>query len=136
MHRRSDPRGDDSGFTLIELMAVVVVVAILLAIALPAYHDQVVRGRRAAAKSEILDIANRQEQYLLASRTYTSSAADINYAMPSDVASFYNLSISTVSGSGVPFFQITFTPYGDQASDGALVMDSEGNRSPADKWER
>ncbi len=126
------------GFTLIELMVVVSIVAILLAVALPAYQDQVKRGHRSAAKSALLEVANRQSQFLLSNRTYTNDPNDLGYALPSDVSAFYNLSLSTVSGSGVPQFQITLTPFGPQADDGWISVNSEGETSSqfADKWER
>ena len=49
------------GFTLVELMIVIVIVAILLAVALPSYQNSVQKGRRADAKAALLDVANRQE---------------------------------------------------------------------------
>ena len=58
------------GFTLIEIMIVVVIVTILMAIALPAFRNQIIRGHRAAAQSEMMDLANREQQFLLANRAY------------------------------------------------------------------
>jgi len=63
------------GFTLIELMIAVAVVAILAMIAVPTYTAQMVKGRRSAAEAVLLDIAQRQQQYFLDSRavpTYTA----------------------------------------------------------------
>ncbi len=125
------------GFTLIELMVVVVIVAVLMAIALPAYQNQVIRGHRTSAKAEMLEIANRQEQFLLAERRY-GDPNDISYTLPTDVSAFYTFSISTVSSSGVPEFSVRFTPFGNQASDGWLELDSQGAKTSefGGKWER
>jgi type IV pilus assembly protein PilE len=65
------------GFTLIELMITVAIVAILAAIAYPSYTQYVIRGHRAAAQAEMMDIANRQQQFFLANRVYASSLADL-----------------------------------------------------------
>jgi type IV pilus assembly protein PilE len=124
------------GFTLIELMIVVIIVAVLLTVGLPAYQDQIIRGHRAAAKGEMLEIANRQQQYLLSNRTYTNNASNFSYNLSADVSPHYTFSISTQSSSGVPAFEITFSPQGRQAVDGDLTLDSEGKKSPADKWSR
>jgi type IV pilus assembly protein PilE len=126
------------GFTLIELMIVIVIVAVLMGIALPAYQNQILRGHRAAAKAEILEIANRQEQYLLANRSYTDDESLISYTLPADVVPRYSFDISTVSTSGPPYFKIEFTPIGGQLKDGSekLSLDSAGVKEPEDKWKR
>jgi len=138
MNNRIRARRRHGGFTLIELMMVIVIVAILLAVALPAYQNQVIRGHRAAAKSEMLEIANRQQQFLLSERAYASKAAltASGYALPSDVAGRYDFDVTADDPNDVPIFEITFTPKGAQASDGNLTLNSEGVKLPADKWER
>ena len=124
------------GFTLIELMVVIAIVAILLAVALPAWQNQVIRGHRAAAKSEMLEIANRQQQFLLSNRSYTNTLSDLGgYALPTDVASKYTPAI-TLGVGAVPTYSMTFTAIGSQASDGNLTLTSEGVKTPADKWTR
>ncbi|MNZ23681.1 Fimbrial protein precursor [compost metagenome] len=123
------------GFTLIELMIAVAIVAILAMVAYPSYQQYVIRGNRAAAQAEMMDIANRQQQYLLANRTYASKSEleSGGYALSSEVSGNYGYDISLGSGS-VPTFTITFTPTGSQASDGALTLDSQGVKAPAGKW--
>ena len=51
------------GFTLIELMVVLVIVTILLSIAIPAYEDQMRRSRRADAINGLESMVLRQEQW-------------------------------------------------------------------------
>lgn len=130
-------RGSARGFTLIELMIVIVIVAVLLGIALPAYQKQILRGHRAAAKAEIMEIANRQVQYLLANRTYTADPNDFAYTLPDDVAARYDFTV-TVSASSAPYFLISAAPKGSQLKDGseALTLDSQGEKLPEDKWAR
>jgi len=125
------------GFTLIELMVVIAIVAILIAIVLPAYQNQVIRGHRAAAKSEMLEIANRQQQFLLANRAYADKTTleTSGYALPTAVAANYTYTITLGSGA-VPSYSMTFTAIGRQASDGNLTITNEGVKTPADKWTR
>ncbi len=63
------------GFTLLEVMIVVAIVAILAAIALPNYADYVKRGKIIEATSALSDLRTRYEQYFLDNRTYLNGCA-------------------------------------------------------------
>ena len=130
-------RQRQGGFTLIELMIVIAIVAILLAVALPAYQQQIIRGHRAAAQSDMLDIANREQQYLLSNRTYIDHTAmqATGYELSTRVDNHYTYTI-TLGTDTLPSYTITFTPKsGDrQESDGPLTLTSEGVKSPTGKW--
>jgi type IV pilus assembly protein PilE len=69
-----------AGFTLIELMIVVLVASILVAIAVPGYQSQIRHSRRTDAKTALLDMAVRQEKYLTLSNTYTTTASNLGYS--------------------------------------------------------
>jgi type IV pilus assembly protein PilE len=130
-------RPQQGGFTLIELMIVVAIVAILLAVALPAYQDQIIRGHRSAAQSLMLDIANREQQHLLSNRAYIdhTAMAATGYALTTRVADHYTYAIVVGTGT-IPSYTITFTPISTsrQARDGALTLNSEGAKTPTAKW--
>jgi prepilin-type N-terminal cleavage/methylation domain-containing protein len=63
------------GFTLIEVMIVVVIVGILAAIAYPTYQNYMKRAARSAAQTLMLDLANREQQYLLDNRSFLDGGA-------------------------------------------------------------
>lgn len=116
---------------------VTAIVAILAAIAVPTYRQYVIRGNRSAALSQMMDIANREQQFLLSNRAYADKAALVasGYALPPEVSPSYTWNVTTPAGA-VPSFLITFTAIGAQTKDGALTLDSQGNKTPIGKWQR
>ncbi len=68
------------GFTLIELVLVIAVLSIIASIAYPSYLGVVTRTSRSAAKSALLEVANRQEQFFAENKRYTADLADLGYA--------------------------------------------------------
>lgn len=76
---KAPPVNLSSGFTLIEVVIVIVVVGILMAIALPAYQSSMNKGRRADAKEGLMDAANRQERFMLDRSTYTVDMQNLGF---------------------------------------------------------
>ena len=122
------------GFTLIELMIVVAIVAILAAIAYPAYTSHVRKGYRAAAQSYLMDLAQKQTQYLLDNRAYASNAAALNATPPADVNNNYEPIDFSVQAGPPPTFILTATPKGTMAGDVELKINQAGQKTPSDKW--
>ena len=122
------------GFTLIELMITVAIVGILAAVAYPSYTTHVIKSNRRAAQAQMLDIANRQQQFLLANRSYatTTELTNSGYNLPTEVSTRYSYAI-TIGTSTVPAYTITFTAIGGQVGDGALTFDSSGVKLPVSK---
>ena len=65
-----------NGFTLIELMVVVAILAIVVALGYPSYRDQVMKARRSEARGELLELADRLERYYADQGTYCADAPD------------------------------------------------------------
>jgi type IV pilus assembly protein PilE len=121
---------------LIDLMISVLIVGILAGVALPSYRQHVMRANRSAAQSAMLDIANRQQQFLLSNRTYadTDVLHGSGYDLPPEVRQNYTWAVTVGTGT-VPSFTITLTAVNAQAGDGPLTLDSDGNKTPAGKWQ-
>lgn len=101
------------GFTLIEMMITVVVIAILASIAFPSYETYMRRAIRAQGQTFLMDLAQREEQFLLDQRSYTATLGTGGLAMtvPDDVGKYYQTPVITApSGASPPSYFITLTP--------------------------
>lgn len=110
------------GFTLIELMVVLVVVAILMAIAIPTFTNQVRKSRRAEAMRALSDLQLRQERWRANHTSYIgtdSVAADVTAFGGLPTSDFYTIAFdSTASATG---FTVKATAAGAQAADAACT---------------
>lgn len=109
-------KNGNGGFTLVELMIVVAIVAILSAVAYPSYTKYVVRGKRTAAASFIVSLANKQEQAMINSRAYQSTVAALNANAGTEVTDNYTISIAADNAAAPPTYTITAAPTGGQAT--------------------
>ncbi len=98
------------GFTLIELMIVVLILGVLASLAVTTYTRYVVKTNRAAAAAVLLGIANRQEQYFLDAREYAANMTTLGAAPPPEVAEHYTIATTANNGGTPPTFQVTATP--------------------------
>lgn len=136
------PNRRDRGFTLIELMVVVVVVGILAAVAYPSYKTYILKGHRSSAQAFLMDAAQRQQQYFLDNRTYATSlgalfgTATEAAAVPGEVSKYYGTPVIATTAGPPPTFLITATPQGSQATNNeqAMSINQAGLKTPSDYW--
>lgn len=125
-----------AGFSLIELMVTVAIVAILAAIAQSTYQSSVMKSRRTEARNAILDMAGREEKLFSTTNAYSANVSDIGY---SGAGSTVNLTYYTVTVAApaptagtLPTYTITATPIAPQDKDTtctSLIVDQTGNQT-------
>jgi type IV pilus assembly protein PilE len=142
-------RAHQGGFTLIELMVVVVIATILVSIATASYFDQVRQSRRTEAKTALLDLAGREESYFSTNGSiYTNTATSLGYtALPATTPNgYYTVTVACIAAQGAalgcdpnagapngPAYYLTATPVAGktQANDTqctSFSVDSLGNQ--------
>ena len=126
------------GFTLVELLITVAVVAILAAIAFPAYQEQVRSTRRAEARAALQEIALRQQAFFLDNRSFTATlgSGGVDLATKTD-SGFYDLAVTNPTGCPIgSCYRLEAVPNSVQADDscGTLVLTSVGTKLPANCW--
>lgn len=117
------------GFSLIELMIAVVVVAIIASIAYPTYRENIRKARRADAKSALMDAAARMERHYIQFGRYSATLANVGIAATSP-ENFYSIA-TTVTNPNSQTFTLTATRAGQQAGDkcGNYTINQAQNRS-------
>jgi type IV pilus assembly protein PilE len=100
------------GFTLIEVMVVVAIVAILSAIAVPGYNNYVMRSKISEAVANLSDMRVKMEQYFLDNRTYVGACAAgtvapmptgryFTFACPTLTATTYTITATGIASEGM-----------------------------------
>ena len=69
-------KNNNRGFTLLELIIVVIILGVLSMLAIPAYQDYVARGKRVSVRNQIADLQQRLEQNYTLFRTWEIQKVD------------------------------------------------------------
>ena len=101
------------GFTLVEVMITVAIIAILASIALPAYQNSVLKAGRSDGKASLLSMSQFMERYFTTNSAYNNTACTGTFPTASGEGK-YTLSLTTITANT---FTITATPVGSQVSD-------------------
>lgn len=123
------------GFTLLELMVVVVVMSILATIAVTSYNRYAFRARRADGQELLMRVANAQERYYATFNKYGADpvTGDLKLGSASSEKGYYTVTLTSTDIT--KDYTATATPVsgGAQARDacGALSIDSKGTKLPA-----
>jgi type IV pilus assembly protein PilE len=139
-----------SGVTMLELLIVVAIIGMIASFAYPTYLGYVAKAKRTAATSTLMQVADRQQQFFMDRKAYTSDLNDLGYgadplvikddgaaSIAADLQSVYSISLSGVAGAT---YTITAVPlHGQLARDatcGSLTLNQAGVRgsSGADCW--
>ncbi len=131
------------GFTLVELMVTVAVVAIIAAVAIPSYRDYVRRANRVDATAALLRLASNQERFYLQNNTYASDA-QMAGAPPAGLGiggterGFYDLEINTDAlgdltlGYGATATVVAGEDQEDDSACAVFSVDQQGLRTAED----
>jgi len=116
------------GFTLIEVMIVVAIVAILAAVAFANYSSNILRANRSDARETLTRLADQEERFFLANRMYSDNLMQIN-AINNSTEGNYNITYVVNMASGVACVNnqcYTLTANTDCAS---MTIDNLGRKS-------
>lgn len=123
---------EQKGFTLIELMIVIAVLAVIIALAFPSYLDQIRKARRAEATQMLLEVAGEQERFFTRNNAYAADMTTLGYGANNQPTENGHYLISTARVVNPPSYTITAVPQGDQAKDtlcATLGLNSLGQKS-------
>jgi type IV pilus assembly protein PilE len=130
-----------AGFTLIELMIVVVIVTILTIVAIPMYLSQIRESRRTEARNYLVELASREERYYATQNAYTSVASNLGYAGFGSAATpvgsgYYYISVSVPDPSNTtqPSYALVASPGPGKGQDkdtycASFTVESNGKRT-------
>jgi type IV pilus assembly protein PilE len=125
------------GFTLTELLIVIVIVGVLAAIAIPAYTNYMQRARRADAKTALEQLRAAQEMRRAEKGGYSTDLTELRttWGVPANPVGDYNLQWAGAAPLNANSFTAEAAPVtARQLTDGSLFINNNGTKTPADKW--
>jgi type IV pilus assembly protein PilE len=128
------------GFTLVELMITLVIVAVLAAIALPSYQSSVRKARRSDAFDAAVGVQQTQERFRSNNTGYAATLTAINQPATSS-GGYYGLTLSGVSGTGYTLTLAAVTGKSQASDTGCtsmtvVVTNGSPAYAPATCWSR
>lgn len=124
---------NNRGFTLIELMIVVLIASIIMAIGYPSYKKYVIKARRVDAGGNLLEISQYMERFFTENGRYDQDTGGNALSLPftksprDGTTTFYTISTTALSATA---YTLRALPVGDQAASdtdcGALTLNSAG----------
>jgi type IV pilus assembly protein PilE len=115
-----------AGFSLIELMVVVAIVAIIFAVAFPSYERYIVRAKRAVGQNVLMQVADRQQQFFMDNKRFAADLTNLGFTaspfivdddgastVAGDADAVYSVALSNVTATT---WTATATPLNGQLS--------------------
>lgn len=130
------------GFTLTELMIVVVVLGILAAVGYPNYREYVARAKRNEARAALLQIATNQERFYLQNNSYTTDMVALGFPVAADYLTDSDSYLVNVTAADANNFTAeAIYQNGDSEADkcATYTIDGRGSKTSApytDCWSR
>jgi type IV pilus assembly protein PilE len=116
-----------AGFTLLELLVVVTIIAILSAIAIPSYRQYVLRGHRTDATRALQDLAAREENFYFANNAYSKVlTTDLN-SSANMAGAYFNITIPSASSTDYTLRAEALDPQTQDTMCAAFTLDRAGN---------
>lgn len=117
------------GFTLMELVVTMAIIAILAAIAIPSYSQYITRSKMRVAQTALMEAAVRQQSYLLDRRVYATTA-NLGYQIPSEIEKDYNpIEVGGTPEGPTPTFLLTIAPKSSSSGLQTFTLDHRGVKS-------
>ena len=132
----------NQGFTLVELMIVVVVISLLAMVAVPSYNKSIAKARRGDAQASLSNLASAMERFFTENGTYIGAAGSVGTPTATGAPwihpaqspvdgdiKFYDLTIEAATAGA---YTIRATPIGGHVGDGYLELASTG----VERWDK